>query len=273
MSRRPGTRPGLRSAAALITALVFVLPLVFMFLGSLRPAGLAPPDGFELIPESATFLNYRLVFNFIPMGVYLSNSLVIVAVAVPVTVLVASWAGFAIVRAAPRARRWLIGLTIAAQMIPLSALWVPRAVIYKWLGVTDTFIPLMAPALMATAPFYVLIFALAYSRIPKGLFEAAELEGLGPLAVWRKVAFPLAEPAAFAVAVLAFVAHWSNFIDPLLYLANPDRYTVPQGLRALQTLEPSNFPVLLAASVIATVPAVVAFLAAQRAFFSKTLKL
>jgi multiple sugar transport system permease protein len=73
------------------------------------------------------------------------------------------------------------------------------------------------------------------------------------------------------VAVLAFVAHWSNFVDPLLYLTDTDKYTVPLGLRSLQTLEPQNFPLLLAAAVIATLPSVVAFLLVQRAFFTKAL--
>lgn len=266
-------RGGLRVTAAFIAAAIFLLPLVFMVLGSLRPAGLAPPDGFELLPHPVSWLNYRLVFNFVPLGVYLGNSLFVVALAVPITVVVASWAGYAIASASPGTRRWLIVLTIVAQMIPASALWVPRFVMFNWLGLTDSPWPLIAPALMATAPFYVLIFALAYSRVPRELYEAAQLDGWSPFAIWRRVAFPLAEPAAFAVAVLAFVAHWSNFIDPLLYLSDPERYTVPIGLRALQTLEPANFPILLAASVIATVPAVLAFLFAQRAFFSKTLEL
>jgi multiple sugar transport system permease protein len=72
--------------------------------------------------------------------------------------------------------------------------------------------------------------------------------------------------------VLAFIAHWSNLVDPLLYLNDTDLYTVPLGLRALQTLEPQNFPLLLAAAVMATLPAIAAFLAAQRAFFDETLE-
>jgi multiple sugar transport system permease protein len=244
-----------------------------MVLGAMRPAGLVPPDGFEFFPRFASWTNFSLVFHFVPMGLYLRNSLFVVAIAVPITVLVASWAGFAIATASPRRQKALIVMTLAAQMVPLSALWIPRFAIFKWAGILDTPLPLIAPALIATAPFYVLIFALAYSRIPKDLFAAAELDGWSPFSVWRRVAFPLAEPAAFAVAVLAFVAHWSNFVDPLLYLNDPDRYTVPLGLRALQTLEPANYPILLAAAVIATGPPVIAFFLVQRAFFRKTLEL
>jgi multiple sugar transport system permease protein len=250
----------------------FALPLAFMFLASLRFPGLAPPDGFELIPAQATFATYDFVFRFIPLWGQIGNSLVVVAVAVPVTVLVASLAGFALVTSEGRAQRFLIVVTVGAMMVPVSALWVPRAVLFRWLGLTDSLPVLMLPALMGTTPFFVLIFALAYGRIPKDLYAAARLDGWSPFGIWRRVALPLARPATFAVAVLAFVAHWSNFVDPLLYLSDERLATVPLGLRQLQTLEPQNFPILLAASVIATLPAIAAFLIAQRAFFARTLE-
>jgi len=144
---------------------------------------------------------------------------------------------------------------------------------FRWAGLIDTPWPLIALSLMGTSPFYVLVFAVAYGRVPRALYEAARVEGLSPLGIWRRVALPLAKAAASAVGVLAFVFHWSNFVDPLLYLSSPERYTLPLGLRSLQTLEPTNHPILLAASVIVTVPPVVAFFAAQRAFFVRTLDL
>ena len=256
-----------RSALRYLIALLFLSPLVLMALGSLRPPGLPPPEGLELWPASPAWSNYDFVFDLIPLSTQLINSFVVVAVAVPLTVAVASLAGFAIVVAPERSRRALIAITVLVQMVPLTALWVPRFVLFQKLGLTDSLVPLMAPGLMATSPLFVAVFALAYARLPKDVLAAARLDGWSPLQVWRKIAFPLALPAAGAVAVLAFAAHWANLIDPLIYLSDTDLYTVPLGLRSLQTLEPANFPFLLAASVVATVPAVIAFLAGQRAFF------
>lgn len=269
--RRAERRPW-RTLLIIVVSLLFLGPLLFMVLGSLRAPGLPPPDGFELLPRDVTWSNFKTVFAFVPLGRHLLNSLIVVAVAVPVTVLVASWAGFAIATATPRARRVLIGLSVVALMVPLSALWVPRFVMFRWAGLIDTLWPLMLPALMATTPFYVLLFALSYARVPQGLFEAARLENLSPFGVWRRVAWPLAKPTAFAVGVLAFTWHWANFVDPLLYLSSGDRFTVPLGLRALQTLEPTNHPILLAGAVLVSLPPVIAFLAAQRSFFTKTLE-
>lgn len=262
----------LRSAVITLTAAVFISPLIFMFLGSLRTPGLPPPDGFEFVPNFVRWANYQSVFLIVDLASQMRNSLIVVLVAVPITVLVASLAGYGIVASSPRLRKALIVISVVALMIPTGALLVPRFVLFRWLGLLDSFGSLMMPALMATTPFYVLIFALAYSRIPKALFEAARIEGLGELAIWRRVAWPLGRPAAFAVGVLAFVFHWSNFIDALLFIQSPERYTLPLGLRALQTLEPSLHSILLSGAMVATIPAVVAFLLVQRAFFTKTIE-
>ena len=258
--------------AIVALSVLFMAPLVFMLAGSLRQPGLPPPIGFEWLPRQLRWANFRTVFEFVPLWTFLRNSLIVVIVAVPVTVVVASWAGFAIARASARMRRVLVGASLVALMMPVTALWVPRFLLFKWSGLTDSLASLMTPALMATTPFYVLLFALAYSRIPRGLFEAAAMDGYSPLTIWRRVAWPLTRPVTFAVAVLAFVFHWSNFVDPLLYLSSSETFTLPLGLRMLQSLDPTNYPILLAASVLVTVPPVIAFLLAQRAFFSRTLE-
>ncbi|HVF53420.1 MAG TPA: carbohydrate ABC transporter permease [Actinomycetota bacterium] len=257
----------LRFLLVVAVLVLFMSPLLFMFLGSLRVPGLPPPEGFEFLPDPMRERNYLTVFEISEMTTFLRNSAVVVALAVPITVVVGSWAGFAIATASSVARRRMVAASLIALMIPLSALWVPRFVLFKWAGLTGNLGSLIAPALMATTPFYVLLFALSYARLPRSYFEVATLEGLSPLATWRTVAWPLTRPVAGAVAILAFVFHWSNLVDPLLYLSDAGTYTLPLGLRALQTFDPTNYPILLAASLIATVPPVVGFMVMQRAFF------
>ena len=255
----------------LLTAL-FLLPLVAMLLGALRDPVQVPQRGFDLLATDFRWANFRDVFSFVPLWTFLRNSGLVVLIAVPVTVVVASMAGFGIAQAQPKvARRWVV-VSLIAMMVPLAALWIPKFVMFKWLGLLDSIWPLVSPALMGTTPFYVLLFALVYSRLPKSLFESAELDGLSPLQTWWKVAVPLAKPATFAIAVLAFVWHWSNFFDPLIYLSTEERFTVSLGMRSLATLEPRLFPLMLAGALIAAIPAVLAFLVAQRAFFRRTLE-
>ncbi|MDQ3963038.1 MAG: carbohydrate ABC transporter permease [Actinomycetota bacterium] len=260
-----------RTVGIALFSIAFLLPVFFMFSGSLRTPGLAPPDGFEWLPDQAEWSNYRNVFYLVPLARATLNSGIVALMAVPITVLVGSWAGFAIVTSPRNVARRLIALSLVALIIPVSALWVPRFVIFRWLELIDTPWVLALPALMATTPFFVLLFAIAYWRIPKQLFEAAELEGASPLRVWWRVAFPLGRSATFAVAMLALVWHWSNFIDPLLYVTSESNATLPLALRALQSLEPTNYPLLMAGAAIATVVPLIAFAVAQRALFSRAL--
>jgi len=255
-----------RAAAAALVAAAFALPLVFMVSGSLRDPDAPPPTSFELVPSPAGFDAYGDAFDLVDLGRQVLNSLVVAAFAVPLSVLVAAWAGFAIARLPQRARTALVAASLAALVVPLTALLVPRFVLYSTLGVTDTWLPLVAPALLGMSPLYVLLYAWSFSRLSPELYDACAVEGLTPFAVWRRIAMPLVRPVTAAVAALAFVTSWSSFLEPLVYLFDPDLYTVPLRLRQLAALDRTDYPVFLAGAVVATVPVLAAFFVAQRFF-------
>lgn len=263
-----GRRPSnvARAVAGTLLALLFLLPLWFMVSGSLREPGTAPPRTPELVPRPASTESYELAFDHVDLARHTLNSLGVAVLTVPPAVLFASWAGFALLLVGGRARAVLIGLSFAALMVPVTALLVPRFTMFRWLGLTDTWAPLVAPALMGLSPFYVLLFYWSFRRLPPELFEAARLEGVTPLRMWRRLAMPLVRPVTVAIALLAFIASWGNFLDPLVYLFDADLYTLPLGLRQLSVLDRTNYPVLLAAAVVATAPVVAAFAVAQRYF-------
>jgi len=234
--------------------------------GSLREPGTPPPRAPELLPRPLSATSYERAFDLVDLARHTVNSLIVAGLTVPLAVLFASWAGFAFLLVAGRTRTVLIGLSFAALMVPLTALLVPRFVLFRWLELTDTWLPLVAPALLGLSPFYVLLYYWSFRRLPTELFEAATLEGMRPLAMWRRLAMPLVRPVTVAIALLAFITTWGNFLDPLIYLFNPDLYTLPLGLRSLEALDRTNYPVLLAGAVVATAPVIVAFVIAQRYF-------
>lgn len=247
---------------------VFLAPLVVMVLGSLQRPLQPPPDGLDLWPDRAEWSNYATVADFMPLARLLLNSVLLVVVAVPVTVVVASMAGLAIVTARGRPRRWLLGVSVLMLLVPAAALWVPRVVLLRGMGLADTPLTVALLAFAGTTPFYVLLFALAFSRIPVSMFEAATLEGLSPYAVWYRIALPLARPAAVAVAALSGLYYWSTFMDPLTLVSSPNNWPVALGLRGLSEMEAALYPIYLAAAVLVTAPALLAFGIAQRSFFS-----
>lgn len=264
-------RAALRHAPALLVAALFVVPLLLMLSGSLRGVGLPPPRGLEVLPAEPSVESFRRLFALLPVGRYLLNSLVVVALAVPLTVLVASLAGFGI-RLLPRTgRRAVLLACVALLTVPAALLWTSRFEVYASLRLTDSLLPLVAPALLGTSPLFVLLYAWAFSRLPGTQLEAARLEGASALRTWWSVALPQVRPVTLAVAVLAFTAHWGSFVDALLYLRAQELFTLPAGLRTLQLLGPTDFPVLLAGAVVATVPAVLAVVLGQRLFLDDAL--
>jgi multiple sugar transport system permease protein len=245
-------------------AALFAAPLWFMAVGSLRPVGLPPPRTLEIFPPDPTVAAYTRLPELIPLFRYLANSALVVALAVPLTVVVASLTGFGLRLLASTARRRVtIGLLVVL-LVPVTAVWATRFELFRLAGVVDTYIPLLAPAMLAGSPFLVLLYAWSFGGVPDTQLEAARLEGARWFAIWRRVALPQVRPATLAVAVLAFTFHWANFIDPLLYLHSGDRYTYALGLQFLRLLNPTDWPLLMAGCVIATAPCVLVFLLAQR---------
>ncbi|MGH9179941.1 MAG: carbohydrate ABC transporter permease [Acidimicrobiales bacterium] len=257
----------IRAVLTAALAAVFLLPLVLMVTGSLEAPGTPPSRAGRLVPESPSVQGYREAFELVDLGRYLGNSLLVVAVAVPLSVLCASWAGFVIASARRRARIALVALAAVAFAVPSTALVVGRFTLFKGLGLLDTYAPLVAPALLGTSSLYVLLYAWSFHRLAPEHVELARLEGLGPLQLWRHVAMPLVRPVTVAVAVLSFSLTWGNFLDPLVYLSDERLFTVPLGLRSLSLVGHQDVPVFLAGAVVATAPVLVAFVCIQRHFF------
>jgi multiple sugar transport system permease protein len=259
-------RLGLWHALLLFISVLFLLPLASMIIGSLRLPGLPPPRGMEWIPKPISWANYPAVFQLIELGRYLVNTLVVEALAVPVTLLVGSWAGFALAQLPVRTARRIMNATLLILLLPETALWVSRFILYRLTNLLDTPIALAAPSLMATSPIYVLIFYWSYRRVPGEVWEAAQLDGAGALRTWWTIGLPAVRPALAAVSVLTFVYYWREFNDPLLYIQTVEKYTVSLGLAYLEQLDPTNWPILMAGSVLITAPLVAVFLVAQPFF-------
>jgi multiple sugar transport system permease protein len=256
-----------RHAVALPAAVLALLPLGLMLGGSLRPIGPPPADLADLFGGPFTVAPYGEAFRLGRLWLLLLNSLIVATLTVPLSVVVASSAGFAISRLPGRAAGPLLAASFVALMVPLTALLVGRFSLYAAIGATDSYVPLVAPALIGTSPLFVLLYYAAFRRLPAGLLDSARLDGASPFRTWLHIAMPLVWPVTIAVATLTFAASWGSFIEPLIYLFDAERFTLPLGLRSLAQLDAARTPVLLAAALVAAVPAIVAFVAAQRASF------
>ncbi len=270
VSRKRVSRGLIYHAISWAILILFILPLVWMVSASLRQPGLAPPRIIEWIPNPIAWGNYARLFDLLPVGRYALNSLIVSSLAVPLTLLTASWAGFAMAQLSARGRERLMTFSLVVLMIPVTAVWLTRYVLFAWLGWVNSYLALLAPGIMGSSPLFILLFYWAFRRIPAELYEAARLEGAGAFVIWWRVALPLAGATLVAVGLLAFILYWSDFITPLLYLKSQSLYTLPVGLRQLQEMDRTNWPLLMAGSVVMTTPVIVLFLIVQRYFLQES---
>lgn len=254
----------------IVVAVAFSLPALMMVIGSFRRPGQPPLRSADFVPDDPTFAGYEAAFDLTDLAGQLLNSLLVAFIATPVAVLCASGAGFVIARATRGVARILIGLAVIGVVVPPATLLIGRFTLYRELGVLDTYVPLLVPALYGVSSLAVLLFAWAFSRIPRNLFEVADIDGVSPIRVWAKIAMPLTRPMTIAVATLAFAMTWNDFLSPLVFLTSEDKFTVPLGLRSLQLVGGQDLPVLLAGCVVATAPVVAVFAIAQRWLFAPT---
>src|SRR5438477_99163 len=162
-------------AALVVISALLLVPLASMLVGSLRLPGLPPPRGIEWLPQPLAWGNYLAVFQVVELGRYGLNTLVVEALAVPVTLLVASWAGFALSQLPGRFARKVIGGALLLLLLPETALWVSRFILYKFANLLDTPFSLAAPSLLGTSPLYMLVFYWTFRRVPHEVWEAARL--------------------------------------------------------------------------------------------------
>lgn len=252
----------------ILVTVACLLPLYWVLVASLRKTDLPPAASIQWWPSTAHWDNYAELFRIVPMGRYILNSFVVVLIAVPVTILVAALAGFAMSQLSSAWRQRLVMVSVALLLIPGMAIWTFRFYVLNKLGLIDSLAALIVPAVAGGNPLFILLYYRACWRIPPELYESARLEGAGAWTVWWRVARPLIGPTTAAVTVLAFALYWSDFSTPVLYIFRPDLYTLPIGLQLVRQIGPTNIPLQMAGSVLMILPVIVLFLGLQPFFIN-----
>lgn len=280
-NRRTVARVASIQGARLVLVLVFAFPIVFMFVSSLKPdaqifADLTSPRAFLPVGD-ISLDNYRGVFERVPAGRMLLNSVGISVITVALGILVNSMAAFALSRMRWRGQKLVLTGIIATLIVPFETFalplvwWVNKlpslqmdgfrlAFSQGWL---DTYQVQVLP-FVANA-FSIFLFHQYFSSIPKELDEAARVDGAGWFAVYRKIVMPLSGPAVATVAILTFLPAWNSYLWPLMVVQSEEYRPVMVGIQYFFQLNVSWGQIMAYASMI-TVPVLALFLAFQRAF-------
>ncbi len=257
----------LAAAALWAFALVYLAPLAFMVVGSLKPDELVLQEAGSLRafwPEEASLQNYADVLRRVDFPRYLLNSLWIAGATTALGVVVNGLAGYALARLRWRGAPAALALVLALLVIPFEAIAVPLFYLVSLLGWRDSYTAQILP--FAANAFAVYLFYSFFLDLPRELEEAARVDGAGVLRTFLAVVLPNARPALATVAVLTFLFQWGSFLWPLLVTTGEAVRPLPVALAAFQTLPPRQWGDILAFGVMMVAPVVLLYLLFQPAF-------
>lgn len=267
----PGSGRSRRSAAsvALHVALVvagvaMVFPFVWMLITSFKTLPQLLQDPMSFWPAPWTVDNYVDAWNAVPFAQAYANSIYICVLAVAGTLLTASMAGYAFARIRFRGSRVLFIVFLATQMIPKQVTLIPFYLLMSRFGWVDSHLALIVPAMLVN-PFAVFLMRQFVLSLPKELEEAALVDGAGRWRTFWSIILPNLKPGLGALSIIVALDVWNSFLFPLVLLNSPDLFTVPLLLSSFRGQFGSiNYGLVMAASAMATIPMLIAFVIGQR---------
>jgi multiple sugar transport system permease protein len=265
--RTPARRVGrvLGYAVMIVAAAALLLPFFWMITSSVK----TPNDVFSVpvkwFPETFVWSNYVEIWTQSGMLTWIRNTLLLAVVVTVLQVLTGSFAAYGFSRMRFPGRDVLFLVYIGTIAVPWQSYMIPQFILLSNLKVSNTLWAIIL--IQAFGAFGVFLMKQFYETIPEELSEAARLDGLSEYGIWARIMVPLSIPAIASLTLLTFVATWNDYLGPLIYLRNPDLWTIQLGLQSfVSTLYDANYALLFAGLVISVVPIAVIFLLGQKYF-------
>ncbi|HEX4204822.1 MAG TPA: carbohydrate ABC transporter permease [Ktedonobacteraceae bacterium] len=252
-------------AALIILSLVFILPLFWMFTGSIKTDTALNALPIVWWPQTIDLGNYVYGLQALPFALYIFNTLVICLFSMIGAALASSFVAYGIARIDWPLRTPLFVVILGTTMIPFYVTMIPLFTLFRSIGWVNTILPLIVPTFFGV-PFYIFLLRQFFLTIPRDLSDAAKIDGANELTIFVRLILPLSKPALAAVALFQFLLSWSDFLGPLIYLNNQNKYTVSLGLSFFQGQYTTQYGAMMAVSMVLVIPVVILFFFAQRTF-------
>ncbi|HRW05497.1 MAG TPA: carbohydrate ABC transporter permease [Caldilineaceae bacterium] len=257
-------------AIMVLLSALFMFPFFWTVSSSLK----AP---FELmtfpptwLPETPQWQNYARVIEKVPFMLWTWNSIFVVTIATLGSVISASVVAYSFARFEYPGRDVVFIITLGTMMLPAQVTLIPQFILFNQLGWINTLYPLWVPYIFGGGAFNIFLLRQFFRSLPRELDEAALIDGASYARILWTILLPLTKPALATVAVISFINHWNDFVNPLIYLNSPEKFTLALGLNYFKSVpESSGLPLqhlLMAASVMIIMPVLILFFAAQRYF-------
>lgn len=250
----------------LLGAVLFSIPFIWTVSTALKTNDqvfAVPP---VWIPHPVEWSNFRRAWTELPFIRFVGNTVFVTLVALVGQVTSASLVAYGFARFQFRGRNFLFLLMLSTMMLPGQVTMIPVFLIWRFFRLIDTFAPLTVQEYFGGGAFTIFLLRQFFLTIPRELDEAALLDGATYFQIWHKIILPLSRPALTTVVILSFLAHWNEFMRPLIYLNSMEKFTVSIGLRMFQDMFGVQLELLMAAALIHILPCILLFAVAQRQF-------
>jgi multiple sugar transport system permease protein len=271
-SRRPSLGTVLILAVSTLLGLVYVLPFVIQLVTSFKTDPDAAAHPLSLLPNPFTLESYRRLFGgsggeSIPFMRWLGNSVLVTVLITGGRVFFDSLAGYALARLDFRGRNLLFNGLLTVMSVPGVVLLIPKFLVLNQLGMFDTYAGMVIPLLVDAAGVF--IMRQFFLSVPKEVEEAARMDGAGIFRTYWSVVLPMARPALITLTILSFQSSWNEFTHFLVATQSPQYETLTTGLARFVSGslgQGTQYPLKLAAALMATIPVAVLFFCFQRYF-------
>lgn len=248
----------------LLGAITMLVPFIWMLSSSVKSLGevfVFPPT---LFGEKIVWENYTKISSRFDYLAYFLNSVKVSAWVVIFQVFTSATAGYVFAKLNFKGRDRIFTLYLATMMIPFHVTVITNFLQMSIYGLVNTLWSLMLPA--SVSAFGTFLMRQFFVTVPNELIEAAKIDGCNPFKTFLQICFPMAKPTIATLSIFCFMNVWNDYFTPLIYINDSRKYTLPLGLASMKGMYSTDWPVLMAASVISVLPVLIAFLFAQDAF-------
>lgn len=248
----------------LLGAITMLVPFIWMLSSSVKSLGevfVFPPT---LFGEKIVWENYTKISSRFDYLAYFLNSVKVSAWVVVFQVFTSATAGYVFAKLNFKGRDRIFTLYLATMMIPFHVTVITNFLQMSMYGLVNTLWSLMLPA--SVSAFGTFLMRQFFVTVPNELIEAAKIDGCNPFKTFLQICFPMAKPTIATLSIFCFMNVWNDYFTPLIYINDSRKYTLPLGLASMKGMYSTDWPVLMAASVISVLPVLIAFLFAQDAF-------
>lgn len=245
-------------------AVIMMLPFIWVVSTSLKPQNEVftfPPT---LFGSEIVFSNFSRISDRFPFGLFFLNSLKIAGIVVVAQLLTSSLAGFAFARLKFPGRDKIFALYLATMMIPIQVRIIPTFIMMKDFGLVNTHESLILPSLVTA--FGTFLMRQFFITVPISLEDAAKIDGCTPFGVYSRIFLPMSKATTATLGIFVFMGVWNDYFNPLIYINDINKMTLPLGLAVMQGMYSTDWTVLMAGTLISLLPVVIIFLLAQDVF-------